>query len=87
MDGELAAALRGVEGALDLDEALLGYDDAVGQDGAAGEGALDLGQTVTVRRHHAAAGAVTLEVDAVQVEARLVVGDREQRLVDHLAQR
>ena len=43
-------------------------------------------QAMPVGRDHPALGAVALEEHAVQVEPGLVVADREQRALDHLAQ-
>src|SRR5437870_10488907 len=40
---------------------------------------LDHGEAVTVGRHHAEPVVTALEVDARQIEAGLVGGDREQR--------
>src|SRR5678815_1794530 len=48
--------------------------------------AFDLAETVTVRRDHTALASIALEEDAVEVKARLVVADAEQRALDHLAQ-
>jgi hypothetical protein len=47
------------------------------------DGALDLAQAMAVRGDHARLAAIGLEVNAVEVKARLVVADGEQRALDH----
>ena len=83
VDSETDLILGAVKHAFDLQHALAWDDDGV-RERRAGEGERQLGEAMAVGGDHRAGGAVALEEHAVEVDAGLVGGDAERRLLDEV---